>query len=57
MTSLPDSVLGDAYASDFAWDLFEDLVEVGNQMAGHESEREGARLVATAFEEAGAESV
>lgn len=57
MTSLPNSVLGDAYASGFAWDLLEDLVEVGDRMAGHKGEHEGAGLIAAAFEEAGAETV
>lgn len=57
MTSLPDRVLGDAYASDFAWDLLQEFVQVDDRMAGHDGEREGARIVAAAFEEADVESV
>ena len=57
MTSLPDSVLGDAYASNFAWDLLEDLVEIGDRMAGHDGEHESAQIVAAAFEKAGVENV
>ncbi|MFC6903639.1 M28 family metallopeptidase [Halalkalicoccus tibetensis] len=49
---LPDELVGDAYTSDFGWELLEELVAVGNRMAGQAGEAEGARAVASAFEEA-----
>ncbi|PSQ17550.1 peptidase M28 [Halobacteriales archaeon QS_8_69_26] len=57
MARLPDAVLGDAYASDRGWSLLEDLVDVGNRMAGQEGERAAARRVADAFEDAGCREV
>jgi Zn-dependent M28 family amino/carboxypeptidase len=57
MTRLPDRVIGDAYASDHAWAVLTDLVEVGNRMAGQEGEREGAEVVSSALHEAGAREV
>jgi Zn-dependent M28 family amino/carboxypeptidase len=53
MPRLPDAVVGDAYSSSFAWDVLTELVDVGNRMAGQEGEREGAEVVAGAFERAG----
>ncbi|WP_276299002.1 M28 family peptidase [Halorussus lipolyticus] len=57
MSRLPESVVGDAYTSQFAWETLEELVEVGNRMAGQAGEREGAEVVADAFEEAGLREV
>jgi Zn-dependent M28 family amino/carboxypeptidase len=57
MTRLPDSAVGDAYTSQFAWNALEELVEVGNRMAGQEGEREGAQVIADAFEQAGLREV
>lgn len=54
---LPHELIGDAYTSDFGWNLLKDLVNVGNRMAGQEGEAEGARLVAEAFENAGLRDV
>lgn len=50
---LPDAVIGDAYTSEFAWDLLEELTEVGSRMAGHDGEAEGARIVEAALSDAG----
>ena len=57
MTTLPEHVIGDAYTNSIAWDLLVDLVTVGNRMAGQEGEREGAELVADAFEASGLRDV
>ncbi|MEF8757104.1 MAG: M28 family peptidase [Halobacteriales archaeon] len=57
MTHLPEHVIGDAYTNSVAWDLLSDLVGVGNRMAGQSGEREGAGLVADAFEDAGLREV
>jgi Zn-dependent M28 family amino/carboxypeptidase len=55
--SLPESVVGDAYASTYHWDLLCDLVDIDNRMAGQEGEHEGAALVAEALEDVGASAV
>lgn len=52
-TRLPTEVIGDGYTSDFAWELLEELVSIGERSAGHDGEFEGARLVENAFEEIG----
>jgi aminopeptidase YwaD len=57
MTHLPEHVIGDAYTNSVAWELLSDLVAVGNRMAGQSGEREGASLVAEAFEDAGLREV
>ncbi|ESP87464.1 M28 family peptidase [Candidatus Halobonum tyrrellensis] len=57
MTRLPNRVVGDAYTSEFHWTLLEDLVDIGNRMAGQAGEREGAERVAEAFEAAGLRDV
>jgi hypothetical protein len=57
MAQLPDATVGDAHTSTDAWDLLEDLVDVGNRMAGQEGEAEGARIVAETFEEIGLRNV
>ena len=57
MSRLPPSVLGDGYTSDTAWNVLEDLVDVGNRMAGQSGEKTGARIVADAFEDAGLDDV
>jgi Zn-dependent M28 family amino/carboxypeptidase len=53
MAHLPKGVVGDAYWSTFAWELLEELTEIGNRMAGQEGEAEGARVVRDGFERAG----
>lgn len=55
--TLPEELIGDAYTSEFGWNVLEDLVGVGNRMAGQEGEAEGARVVAEAFREAGLRDV
>lgn len=57
MTRLPNDVVGDAYTSTFHWDILEDLVDIGNRMAGQEGERQGAERVEQAFEEIGLRNV
>jgi Zn-dependent M28 family amino/carboxypeptidase len=57
MTRLPDEVVGDAYTSNFAWETLEELVEVGNRMAGQAGEAEGAQVIADAFADAGLREV
>ncbi|MFB6148556.1 MAG: M28 family peptidase [Halobacteriales archaeon] len=52
MVQLPTAVVGDAYTSDFALSVLEDLVEIENRMAGQEGEREGAQVIKAAFEDA-----
>jgi Zn-dependent M28 family amino/carboxypeptidase len=57
MTLLPDDVIGDAYTSTHHWEVLEDLVDIGNRMAGQGGEREGAQVVKEAFEETGLRNV
>jgi Zn-dependent M28 family amino/carboxypeptidase len=57
VTRLPDDVVGDAYTSDFAWDVLERLVDVQNRMAGQEGERRGAEIVRDAFDSIGLRDV
>ncbi|MEF8789056.1 MAG: M28 family peptidase [Haloarculaceae archaeon] len=57
MSRLPPDVVGDAHTSRHTWDVLERLVEVGDRMAGQDGETEGARVVADAFEAAGARDV
>lgn len=52
-SNLPDDIVGDAYTSTFSWDVLTDLTEIGNRMAGQAGEKDGARIIADAFEEAG----
>jgi Zn-dependent M28 family amino/carboxypeptidase len=51
--TLPDAVVGDAYTSDHAWHLLEDLVDVDNRMAGQAGEHEAAARLVDAFEDVG----
>jgi aminopeptidase YwaD len=53
MARLPPAVIGDAYTSTALWELLEDLVDVGNRMAGQSGEAAAAELVADAFADAG----
>lgn len=57
MTELPNDVVGDAYRSTTGWDLIADLEDLDDRMPGHEGEREGAELVAEAFEAVGVDDV
>ncbi|KPN30416.1 putative aminopeptidase, Iap family [Halolamina pelagica] len=53
MVHLPDAVVGDAQTSLFAWNRLEELVDVGNRMAGQQGEAAGAEIIHEAFEDAG----
>ncbi|EMA37334.1 M28 family peptidase [Halobiforma nitratireducens] len=57
MTTLPNEVIGDAQTSTFHWRVLEDLVDIGNRMAGQQGERRGAERVRDAFEEIGLRNV
>jgi Zn-dependent M28 family amino/carboxypeptidase len=57
MTRLSNRVLGDAFRNCIAWDTLESLVDVENRMAGQEGEREGAEILADAFEAGGLRDV
>ncbi|PSP76502.1 peptidase M28 [Halobacteriales archaeon QS_1_68_20] len=46
--------IGDVFTSTAGWDHLEDLVDVGNRMAGSDGEREAAELTRDALAEAGA---
>jgi len=56
MVHLPDAVVGDAQTSLFAWNRLEELVDVGNRMAGQTGEAAGAEIIREAFEDAGLRS-
>ncbi|WP_132058578.1 M28 family peptidase [Halorussus amylolyticus] len=53
MSTLPTTLVGDAYTSTHTWDLLCDLVDIDNRMAGQQGEADGAELVKDAFEEHG----
>lgn len=53
MTTLPTTIVGDAYTSTRHWDLLCNLVDLDNRMAGQDGEAEGAELVKEAFESNG----
>ncbi|MFC7071179.1 M28 family peptidase [Halobaculum lipolyticum] len=55
MTDLSERTdwIGDTFTSSVGWDLLEDLVDVGNRMAGQPGEREGLELVRDALADAG----
>ncbi|MEF8828680.1 MAG: M28 family peptidase [Halolamina sp.] len=57
MVQLPDDVIGDAQTSRFAWNRLEELVDVGNRMAGQTGEEAGAEIIREAFEDAGLSEV
>lgn len=57
MPRLSDDVVADAYTSEFAWNLLEDLTGIGNRMAGQIGEEHGAAVLADAFERAGLREV
>ena len=57
MVELPDEVVGDAQTSLFAWNRLEELVDVGNRMAGQAGEAEGAEVIRDAFADAGLDGV
>ncbi|MDY6765264.1 MAG: PA domain-containing protein, partial [Halobacteria archaeon] len=46
--------IGNTFTSDEGWSLLEDLVDIGNRMAGSEGERRGAELTRDKLEEVGA---
>ena len=50
-----DEWIAQTYTSDAGWSALEDLVDVGNRMAGSEGEREGAELTRDALAAAGAD--
>ncbi|WP_254862000.1 M28 family peptidase [Halovivax gelatinilyticus] len=49
--------IAETYTSDVGWSLLEELVDVGNRMAGSDGEREGAELTRDALAEVGARTV
>ncbi len=51
MPRLPADVIGSAYRDGSCWELLEDLTDIGNRMAGHEGEREGAERLLERFAE------
>jgi len=53
MSQLSNATVGDGYRSTFAWDLLEELTEIGNRMAGQAGEAEGARVFAEGLDRAG----
>ncbi|UIP00679.1 M28 family metallopeptidase [Halobaculum sp. CBA1158] len=55
MTDLSERTdwIGETFTSDAGWSLLEDLVDVGNRMAGSPGEREGLELVRDALADAG----
>lgn len=55
--TLPTSVVGNVYTSDYAWDVLERIVEVENRMAGQKGETEGAELMAAIMRETGLDAV
>jgi Zn-dependent M28 family amino/carboxypeptidase len=57
MVRLPNATVGDAYTSKFAYDLLEELVDIGNRMAGQEGEAEGASRVADSYHDIGLRNV
>jgi aminopeptidase YwaD len=57
MARLPNAAVGDAYTSTYAYDLLEDLVDIGNRMAGQEGETEGAQRVAESYRDVGLRNV
>ena len=50
MVELPDDVVGDAQTSLFAWNRLEELVDVGNRMAGQAGEAKGAEVIRDAID-------
>ncbi|MDJ1430748.1 M28 family metallopeptidase [Halostagnicola sp. A-GB9-2] len=46
--------IGETFTSDIGWDHLEDLVDIGNRMAGSDGERESAELTRDALSAAGA---
>ncbi|ODR79730.1 peptidase M28 [Haladaptatus sp. W1] len=57
MTRLTDAIVGDAYRSDFSWQVLEDLVDLETRMAGQKEEKEGAKILEGYFEEIGLRDV
>ena len=57
MTRLPAETIGDAYTSSYHFDVLEDLVDIGNRMAGQRGEAEGAERVAAAYRDVGLRNV
>lgn len=56
MTELPDSVVGNAFNTSQVWDVLEYLTDIGGRMAGHESEKQGAKFLAEELSSAGGTS-
>nr|WP_241431270.1 M28 family peptidase [Halococcus thailandensis] len=50
-------VVGDAYTSNFTWDVLETLVDLETRMAGQESERQGSKILRDYFENIGLRNV
>ena len=54
MTDRNATWIGDVFTSDVGWTHLENLVDIGDRMAGSDGEREGAELTRDALAEAGA---
>jgi Zn-dependent M28 family amino/carboxypeptidase len=57
MTTLPPRVVGEAYRSDNAWQTLEELVDIGDRLAGSDGEESAADVLSQALEEAGLRDV
>lgn len=57
MTTLPSECVGESFTNDFAWQILEDLTDIGNRMAGQQGEEKGAEVMEDAFESIGARGV
>ena len=53
MVELPAELIGQAYRDSPGWSVLEDLVDLGDRMAGHDGERAGTALLRDYFEEIG----
>lgn len=57
MARLDNETIGNAYTSDFAWELLEDLVDLETRMAGQAEEHDGAAILRDRFERIGLRDV
>lgn len=57
MTTLPPRVVGDAYRSDNSWQILEELVDIGDRIAGQEGEQAAANVLSRALDDAGLRDV
>lgn len=57
MPDFPNSIIGDAYTSTYSWETLEELVDIGDRMAGHGGEQEAGRVMERAFERTGLQDI